>query len=337
MDIVTQGILGSVTAQSGARQNEIRLATLTGFLAGLAPDMDTLIRSPGNDLLVLEFHRHFTHSLLFIPVGALIVAVVVWLISKKTRSLKTVYWYALLGISLSGLLDALTSYGTSLLWPFSEDKIAWNLLPIVDPVFTLALFIPLLIAMRKRSPIYSRIGLALAAVYITLALVQSQRANDAATNLIAQRNHSVDNLIVKPTMGNIVLWKSIYISGSHVYADAIRLGVTGGYRIYTGENIPLLDLQHDNPFPANSQASRDLIRFSIISDHWLAIHPYRPGLAGDVRYSMLPTSTEPLWGVTLNIDDPASHLEFVTNRHFTASTRKIFLDMVMGRDLDPPP
>ena len=38
-----------------------------GFLSGLAPDLDIFIRSESDPLLFLEFHRQFTHSLIFIP------------------------------------------------------------------------------------------------------------------------------------------------------------------------------------------------------------------------------------------------------------------------------
>jgi len=46
-------------------------ACVIGALAGMAPDLDILIRSSSDPLLKLEFHRHFSHSLFFIPVGTL--------------------------------------------------------------------------------------------------------------------------------------------------------------------------------------------------------------------------------------------------------------------------
>ncbi|GAL32009.1 integral membrane protein [Vibrio maritimus] len=42
------------------------VAGALGLLSGLAPDIDVLIRSSHDPLLFLEFHRQFTHSLLFI-------------------------------------------------------------------------------------------------------------------------------------------------------------------------------------------------------------------------------------------------------------------------------
>jgi inner membrane protein len=168
-----------------------------------------------------------------------------------------------------------------------------------------------------------------------LALVQSQRAHDVASGLIAQRNHIADKRIIKPTRGNIVLWRSIYLSEGVIHTDAIRVGLTGGNRVYSGETLPLLDLESDNPFPANSQARQDLQRFSQVSDHWLGIHPECSDMVGDVRYAMLPFSGEPLWGVSIKDVNPESHLKVITNRKFNPSMRQDFIDMLIGGDLAP--
>jgi len=335
MDLLTQGILGASTAQAGAKYSDFRLATVTGFVAGMTPDLDALIRNPNDPLLVFEYHRHFTHSIIFIPLGALLVSTLIWVILRRAQAFKKIYGYALLGICLAGFLDALTSYGTSLLWPLSDIKIAWNLLAIVDPVFSLLLLIPLVIGLKRKSNLYSRTGLGLAAIYIMVALVQSQRAYDVASELMAQRDHPVEERVIKPTMGNIVLWKSVYVSQGEIHADAIRVGLTGGNKVYPGETLPLLDLESENPFPANSQASQDLHRFSKVSNHWLGAHPERPEMIGDVRYSMLPFSSEPLWGVHIRDVEPEHHLNVITNRRFNPSMRQDFINMLLGRDLAP--
>ena len=76
MDPLTQGTLGATLATSGSRQREAVAAGVLGFLAGMAADLDVLIRSPSDPLLFLEYHRQFTHSLIFIPVGGLLCALV---------------------------------------------------------------------------------------------------------------------------------------------------------------------------------------------------------------------------------------------------------------------
>ena len=83
MDILTQSLLGATVAQSASRKKETRIATLIGFLSGMLADADVLIRSAEDTLYTIEYHRHFTHSLIFIPLGALIATALLWPFMKK--------------------------------------------------------------------------------------------------------------------------------------------------------------------------------------------------------------------------------------------------------------
>ena len=67
MDPFTQGIVGTTVAQSGSKRDTLIIASVIGLLAGLAADLDIFIRSSTDPLLFLEYHRHFTHSIFFIP------------------------------------------------------------------------------------------------------------------------------------------------------------------------------------------------------------------------------------------------------------------------------
>ena len=92
-----------------------------------------------------------THSLIFIPIGSLICALVFYyLFARRWQiSFKLTYLFCLLGYATHGLLDACTSYGTQLLWPFSTERISWNTISIVDPLFTLPLFVLVIIGLKK--------------------------------------------------------------------------------------------------------------------------------------------------------------------------------------------
>ena len=45
MDPLTQGVVGAVVSQQPANRKTYLLATILGFLSGLAPDLDIFIRS----------------------------------------------------------------------------------------------------------------------------------------------------------------------------------------------------------------------------------------------------------------------------------------------------
>ena len=63
----------------------------------------------------------------------------------KGTDLLTCGLYAIMGTLSHGLLDACTSYGTRLYWPFSQYRESWDLISIIDPLFTLPM-LALLIA-----------------------------------------------------------------------------------------------------------------------------------------------------------------------------------------------
>ena len=139
MDPLSQAVLGSVASQSVRNKTSlIRVGTI-GALAGMAPDLDVLIQSATDPLLSLEYHRQFTHSLIFIPLGAALCALAFWPFVRRHMSYQQVWLVALVGYATHGLLDACTTYGTMLLWPFSDARIAWSNISVVDPLFTLPL------------------------------------------------------------------------------------------------------------------------------------------------------------------------------------------------------
>lgn len=333
MDPLTQGLLGGALAQSAADDQNARPAAIVGFAAALPADFDILIGAADDPLLNIEFHRHFTHSLVFIPLGALIVAPLLWLLMRKHLSFRQVYLFALLGFATSGLLDACTSYGTHLLWPFSDERIAWSIIAIVDPLFTLALLIALVIGIKYRRHRPARIGLSLAGCYLLFGLWQQHNALDSALHLAAQRGHEVERILVKPTLGNLVLWRSIYQTGDRFYVDAIRIA-PGPARVYHGESARQFVLARDRAdLSPDSVLAGDIARFFHLSEDYVVPDPTRENVLIDVRYSMLPTETAPMWGIDLNVDSATQHARFRVYRDRSGDVRERFITMLLGRDL----
>lgn len=333
MDIVTQGLLGAVAAQSIARPSQVRLAAAVGFVAGLLADADIFIRSPTDPLLTLEYHRQFSHSLLFVPIGGLIAAVLLWPLLRQRLSFRRLYGLAVLGYLPSGLLDACTSYGTQLLWPLSEARIAWSLIAVLDPVFTGILVIALGWGLFKSTPISARLGLVLAVLYLLLGLAQRERAETLVTALAESRGHQIERLETKPTLGNLVLWRAIYESKERFYVDAVRVGIFSEPRLYPGGSIERFAPEQLEGLKGGSVLAQDIERFMRFSDGFIAQHPNDPSIIGDVRYAMLPTQLIPLWGIELDLAQQDRHARFRTFRQLDKATRQNFLDMLLGRPL----
>ncbi len=317
MDPVSHAALGATLAAVAAPSHQRRLAVVIGAAAALLPDADALIQSDADPLLVLDYHRHFSHALLFIPVGALIVTLLLWPWLRKHLSFGRVYAFSLAGITSAGLLDACTSYGTQLLLPFSTEKIAWNLVSVFDPLFTLLLLVPLVLALRQPTRNTLRTGVALASLYLCLGFWQQQRVTSQMQQVAAARGHTAERLTVKPTLGNQLLWRSLYIHEGQVQADATHAGWS--LRHYAGQVAPLL---RETP----SRHASDIERFRHFSDGWLV--QTTPNFIGDARYAMLPTRIDPIWGITWDAQDK---LQFINRHDMTPALRKEWFGMLIGR------
>ena len=86
MDPISQGTVGAVFAQTISSKKNIAKITVIGCLAGMAPDLDVFIQSREDPILFLEYHRQFTHSLIFIPFGSLLLSLVIFPFFKKSIS-----------------------------------------------------------------------------------------------------------------------------------------------------------------------------------------------------------------------------------------------------------
>lgn len=333
MDPLSQASLGASLSQSFAKgdtkwgRSQQFSALVIGALAGMAPDLDVFIRSAEDPLLFLEFHRQFTHSLFFIPFGALICSLVFYPFIRKKLSFAPVYLFSFLGYATHGLLDACTSYGTQLFWPFSNERIAWNMVSIIDPLFTLPIIYFISAAAYKKKPVYARIAFVYAIVFLSLGMVQKHRAENVVYELAHQRGHVIERLHVKPAFGNRHLWKLIYESDGRYYVDAAKLLVDP--EIITGTSIQKLDVKRDYPWlPEGSQQAIDIERFRWFSDGFLAVSRHNPNLIIDMRYSYLPNRISAMWGVEVEKGYEDEHVEYLMNGRPSEDTVQRFIEMV---------
>ena len=330
MDPLSQGTVGAAFAQSVANKNNIFKIGFIGFLAGLTPDLDVLIQSSTDPILSLEYHRQFTHSLIFIPFGSLIVALLIFPLVKSSMSLKTVYFSSLLGYATHGLLDACTSYGTQLFWPFSNERVSWNNISIVDPLFTIPVLILVVIAIRTKKKIFSFFGIGWIIFYLFLGFVQYERALSAAIELANMRGHNAERLTLKPSFGNLILWKSIYQHKETFYVDAIRIAQSSTWCL--GESIRAFDYQYHLPdLDEESQQKNDIERFRWFSQDYLG-YDKEKNIITDVRYSMIPNQISPMWGLIIDVQRGINeHAIWWTSRSLDQSQLDLFKDMLKGK------
>lgn len=323
MDPLSQGVLGAAAPNSIAPPEHARLACVLGFLAGMAPDLDVLIRSPEDPLLFLEYHRQFTHALIFIPIGGLICG---WLLHRlfagsRGLSLKASVIYCTLGYGTHALLDACTTYGTQLLWPFSDQRFAWNSVSVIDPLFTAPMLLLIIVSVWRRRALLARLALAWAVAYPSVGLLQRERATEAGWQLARERGHQPLRLEAKPSFANLLLWKVVYETPDHYHVDAVRAGRQ--VRVYPGSSVEKLNVIRDFPWLSpGSQQARDIERFRWFSNGYLAVEPGNPYRITDIRYSMVPNEIQGLWSIELSRGASSEdHVGYVVSRR--AEDRKV--------------
>lgn len=312
MDPLTQGLLGAAAAQAAFSRRLGRRAGLVGAVGGVLADADVLIRSSTDPLLAIEYHRGFTHSLLFIPVGGLIAALPFLLRPRDREEWKPILGAASLGYATHGLLDSFTTYGTQLFWPFSTYRVALNWISIVDPIFTFALLIGVALAAYRVSFRPAAIALVFCLAYLGLGAVQRERALGAQERIAASRDDARIRGEVFPTIGNNLVWRSLYLAGDSLHVDRIRIPWVGGARWVPGTEVRRVQEADLSPrAQLDPRVRRDFRRFAWFSDGWLARAPANPAIVGDARYSLVTDAFHPVWGVRFHPGHPERPTEWV--------------------------
>ncbi len=334
MDPISQGALGAVASQNVATRRQLAIATALGVCAGMAPDLDIFINSATDPLLFLEYHRQFTHSLIFIPIGGLICALVCHLLVRRwglkfTQTFK----YCTAGYATHALLDACTSYGTQLFWPFSHQRVAWSNISIVDPLFTIPIVVLILFAAIKKRRWLARLAAIWVVLYLGFGWLQKERAEAAGWDLAHSRGHTPVRVEAKPGFANLFLWKVIYEAQDRFYVDGVRTGLA--IQIYAGESMLKLDVARQFPWlNPDSQQALDIERFRWFSGGFVSVHPSNPNRIIDVRYSMLPNEIEPLWMIELDPNAAADqHIQYAHEHTNTDSAVEKLIAMLLGKDL----
>jgi len=316
MDNVTHAALGLCAGLAARRAGvPVLPAAVAALVAGELPDIDLLIRSPDDPLVAFRWHRHFTHSLFLWPVLAVLTAAAAaWAFRRREGAGFAALLPVTLAAGLSHVLnDACTSYGTLVLWPFSDARVSWDCLPIIDLALTLPLVVLATLAWRRGSRTWALVGVAWFAAYAGMGRIQQGRAEDA---LVASLGGArPERIAVKPTVSNLVLWRGIWQDGATWRTAAVWVAPFAEPRITLGETREVWSAADAALPPAGSRARRLLEDFNRFTGGWNSVEDAPEGgrLIGDIRFATLPTRAAPLWGVHVRAAEPA-HFEVRMDR-----------------------
>lgn len=330
LDPLSQACIGSAAAQSLSRKTPLFTALWVGAIGGMLPDADVLIRSASDPLLHLEYHRHFSHALVFIPIGGLIAAAIGALLTRGKRTIRALWLPGTLGFATHGLLDSCTSYGTYLLWPFSNARVAWDNVAIVDPLFTLPIVLGVILATRLKRRSVATAALLWGLIYLSFGVMQRERAAEVYRAHIAERGHAPPQVELKPSIGNNILFRAFYTHEGRFYADSVRVPWWGESKVYEGGDIKALDI---DAFRATLDPvhQHDLDRFAYFSAGFLVSDPVNPGFISDFRYAMVPNDIAPLWGINMGEREAGKHVDFQRFSRVEERHKEAMLNQLLGR------
>jgi membrane-bound metal-dependent hydrolase YbcI (DUF457 family) len=154
MDTITHGIVGALIGKGFFSERNGRVATFAAAAGAMFPDVDVVQEIFSSDpLAIVKYHRAITHSFVALPFFAALLA---WLtrvgfaFAKKrwgVRDWEGPSWAILfiiyaIAIASHIVLDAMTSFGTRVWYPLSQQRVSWDLLFIIDFCFTAIALLP---------------------------------------------------------------------------------------------------------------------------------------------------------------------------------------------------
>src|SRR5207245_8728108 len=155
MDTITHGIAGALIGKAIFRgedmfapqpMNRGLIITWSLMLGAIFPDSYVIRDFLSNDkLLIVTWHRSLTHSLVLLPLWALLLAGITRAIASwrkwETPSFAALSAIYAVGILSHILLDLVTTFGTMIWSPLGWSRPTWDLIFIVDFTLTAILLV----------------------------------------------------------------------------------------------------------------------------------------------------------------------------------------------------
>lgn len=213
MDSFTQIALGATVAHLTLPKQLGKHCLWIGAVWGTIPDLDvwlTPLIFSDNPLAEVQYHRGFSHSILFFAFFSMISTGLITKISTAFRAVSYKKWFLSFFLILltHSLLDIFTTWGTQLLWPLPY-KFDLHSVFVVDPLYTFPLLLGLIFYYKKDQYKYLNAGVLLSSAYLLLGLIIQNRIENKIIEHLEKKGETIISITVKPTVMNCVLWNVI--------------------------------------------------------------------------------------------------------------------------------
>lgn len=212
MDSITHIVLGAVVGEAIAGKKLGKKAMLIGAVAQSFPDIDVIASfwlSPSQNLLA---HRSITHSFLFNGLIALLFA---FLFNRwyRSKNMGMPLWVILIGseLAIHLFLDACNSYGIGWFEPFSNERIAFNIIFVADPLFTIWSIIACIALLilkieNPRRKYWTRMALVMSIIYFAITLNNKRIVDKVVDENLIKGQVAYQRYFSTPSPLNNLLW-----------------------------------------------------------------------------------------------------------------------------------
>ena len=182
MDSLTHIVLGAAIGELMAGRKLGKKALLIGAIANSLPDIDFVASMWMPTAQDVWAHRGLTHSLLFVLVMTPLLAWLAMRIWPRTTTMTRKDWWVFFAVQLFVhiFIDAFNAYGTGWFEPFSSYRLAFHVLFVADPFFSvwLAIAFVALLVLRSGHPARKKwawFGLAFSGAYLCYCIGNKMR------------------------------------------------------------------------------------------------------------------------------------------------------------------
>lgn len=283
MDSLTQIILGAAVGEAVLGKKVGNKAMLYGAIAGTIPDLDIFASFFTDSVTALSIHRGFTHSILF---SVLLAPIFGWIVSKYETFKKAKGWSWLFfwAFITHPILDAHTTWGTQLFWPF-DLRLAFKTIFVIDPLYTLPFLGFLILAMRQKRTSnkrhhYNKIGLIISSSYLLLTFLLKWIAFNQFQTALEDQKIDYTQLDTRPSPLNTILW-----SANIETEDAYLLA---NYSFFDTKPITFETYPKNHRLLGNLSTNETVKRMIAISKGWYTITKSGNNLYfNDLRFGLL--------------------------------------------------
>lgn len=290
MDSLTQIVLGAAVGEAILGRKIGNKAMLYGAIAWTIPDLDVLARYFVDTVTATEWHRGFSHSILFSIVFAPVFGWLVWKMNRKSdATLKDWSWLFFWGLFTHPILDAFTTWGTQLFWPF-KTRIAFQNIFVIDPLYTLPFLLFLVLAMlQKRTSAkrrkYNTWGLIVSTTYMAVTLVLKGVAYNQFVKSLESQSINYKEIEIRPSPFNTVLWTA--------NIDTEEAYLIGDYSFFDAQPIAFKSYPKNHDLLGSLAANDKIYRLIDITQGWYTISDQDGKLLfNDLRFGLLSLKPE---------------------------------------------